>query len=413
MLNKIKDNPLSKTYFIIFALSLLVCLFLPLSWGDDSIFQAKSAGIGLAEFIRGSARPLTDSFTYFFSKYKIFWRLLNPVVMVSLLACVSYLLPFKPSGKETAVLFACLMYPTMVIVDAGFIATTLNYLWAVTFGLFSFIPVKKHLCVKTVSWYEFIVILPFLVYATNMQQMAVILTVSFAMFTVLSIIKKRFSPFIPLCFATSAGGLAWSFCLNMFGDNNRMLRETGRYFPDFGELGLFEKIELGFSSTFFSLTMNPHFAMVGFAVFTVFLAIVLCKKKNKVLFVLSLIPPVFAVLMALMKFIPAFSGIYQYFSGGMRYFRMEKAVYSFEIVPDIIFVILIAIVLVCLYGAFNDKKRFALAFVILCAGLGSRLMMGFSPTVWASGHRTFCIMFITFTAAAFILHADNKTKINE
>ncbi len=413
MLNKIKDNPLSKTYILIFVLSLIVCLFLPLSWGDDSIFQSKSAGIGLAEFIRGSARPLTDSFTYFFSKYKIMWRLLNPVVMVSLLACISYFLPFKLNRKETVALFACLMYPTMVIVDAGFVATTLNYLWAVTFGLFSFLPVKKHLCGKTVSWYEFIVILPFLVYATNMQQMAVILTVSFAIFNVLSIIKKRFNPFILLSFAASAGGLAWSFCLNMFGDNNRMLRETGRYFPDFGELRLLEKIELGFSSTFFSLTMNPHFAMVGFVAFTVFLAVMLCKKKSKVLFIFSLIPPVFAALMALMKFIPAFSGVYQFLSGGMRYFRMEKAVYSFEIVPDVIFVILIAIVLVCLYGAFNDKKRFALVFVILCAGLGSRLMMGFSPTVWASGHRTFCIMFITFTVAAFILYGDYKRKISE
>ena len=397
-----------KTYLIIFLLSFAVCLFLPLTWGDDTIFQAKSAGIGLFEFIDGSARPLTDSFTYIFSKNKFLWRIINPFVMVALLAVVRYLLPAKLTGKQTAALFACLMYPTMVIVDAGFIATTLNYLWAVTFGLFSLVPVKKHIIGDKVTAYEFLLTLPFLLYATNMQQMAVVLTVIFLGVNFYLIFVKRFNAFILIQLAVSLGGLAWSICLNMFGDNNRMLRETGRYFPAFSELNILEKLELGFSSTFFSLTMNPHFAMVGFVAFTVFVSVMLFKKKRSpVVCAISIVPPLFAVIMAVLRFIPE-SSFYAFITGGMRYYHMEKAVYSFEPIPDIVFLFIIAIVLLSLYHAFDNKKMFFCSFIVLCFGLGSRIMMGLSPTVWASGHRTFCIMFITFTVAAFLLLTENK-----
>ena len=97
--------------------------------------------------------------------------------------------------------------------------------------------------------------------------------------------------------------------------------------------------------------------------------------------------------MAVLRFVPE-SSFYEFITGGMRYYCMEKAAYSFEPVPDIVFLIVIAIVLLSLYQAFDNKKTFFISFIVLCFGLGSRLMMGLSPTVWASGHRTFFIMFL-------------------
>ena len=98
-MHKTIDNKIKNTYIVLFLVSLAVCLFLPISWGDDSIFQEKSANLNLLSFIDGSARPFTDSLTFIFSKYKILWRLLNPVVMVSLLYGISSLLPFRINSK--------------------------------------------------------------------------------------------------------------------------------------------------------------------------------------------------------------------------------------------------------------------------------------------------------------------------
>ena len=413
LLNKVDFNNLKNTYVILFLISFIVCLFLPVSWGDDTIFQEKSAGIDLLTFIDGSARPFTDSLTFIFSKHKILWRIFNPVIMISILYGVSSLLPFKINKKETIVLFICLMFPTMVIVDAGFIATTVNYLWAITFGIISFIPLKRTIEECKVKWFIYVLTYPLILYATNMQQMAVVLTLIYFFANVYLIIKKRFNFFVLGQFLIAAVGLGWAFCLNMFGDNNRMLRETGRYFPKFGELNLIEKVELGFSSTFYCLIMNPHFAAVGFLAFTLFISVIIIKKKETLIKrVLSVIPPIFSVVMCVLKYVPDQS-FYSMISGGMYYYRMEKAVYSFKPVTDIIFILLILCVLYSLYNVFKSKVNFYRSFIILCFGLGTRIMMGFSPTVWASGHRTFSIMFITFIIVGFLVYNDYKDNLIE
>lgn len=36
------------------------------------------------------------------------------------------------------------------------------------------------------------------------------------------------------------------------------------------------------------------------------------------------------------------------------------------------------------------------------------MIMGFSPTVWASGYRTFYIMFISFVIISFLVINENK-----
>lgn len=264
-----------------------------------------------------------------------------------------------------------------------------------------------------VKWFIYVLTYPLILYSTNMQQMAVVLTLIYFFANIYLIIKKRFNFLVFGQFLIAAVGLGWAFCLNMFGDNNRMLRETGRYFPKFGELNLIEKVELGFSSTFYCLIMNPHFAAVGFLAFTLFISVIIFKKKETLIKrVLSVIPPIFSVVMCILKYVPNQS-FYNMISGGMYYYRMEKAVYSFKPVTDIIFILLILCVLYSLYNVFKSKVNFCQSFIILCFGLGTRIKMGFSPTVWASGHRTFSIMFITFIIVGFLVYNDYKDNLIE
>ncbi len=409
-MRKVLTNPNFKIYLILFLISLGVCLFLPVSWSDDSVFQNKVSNTDLFSFIQGSARPFTDSFTYIFSKYNFLWRLINPLLMILLPYGISELFSFKLSVKETVVFFLCLVYPTMVIVDAGFIATTLNYLWPVTFGILSLLPLKKLIFNEDVKWYEFIITFPLILYSTNMQQMSVVLNAVLFGANIYLIIKRFFNLNVLLQFLVAAAGLVWSFYLNFFGDNNRMVRECGRYFPYFSELGIFQKTELGFSSTLYSMTMNPHFAVVGFLFFTLFISVMLCLKKSSVIsIVVSLIPPLFTVVMSIMKFVPD-SRIYSFVSGELRNFGLEKAYYSFNPVTDVIFLLLSICVLYTIYCLLNNKCKFFVSFIVLCLGLGTRIMMGFSPTVWASGNRTFCILFITFIIVGFMIYNDYKLE---
>ena len=87
----------------------------------------------------------------------------------------------------------------------------------------------------------------------------------------------------------------------------------------------------------------------------------------------------------------------------MQNYKMSKAIYSFEPVPDILFVIIAVCVLITVAILLKDKLEVLKAFLLLGTGLGTRLIMGFSPTVWASGYRTFAIFIITMIIVAVMI----------
>lgn len=277
-----KNNKILVFYTCFFLLALIIHLVLPLNWADDTIFLKKASQLNLSEFLSNSARPLVDTFTYFFVRYPLLWRLINPLMLILLSFLLSKYLPSKNDYAKNVALCIALIYPSIVVVDAGFIATTLNYLWPVTMGMICLFPLWKKVNKLKTHRFEMVLFIPCLLYATNMQQMAIILVAIFGMANIYLIWKKDFSPYILLQFLIAIFCSVYSYAINTVGDNSRMLREISRYFPDFASLTILEKIELGFSSTFYCLTMKFSFAWVGFFAFLAVLAFCVFKKSRKI-----------------------------------------------------------------------------------------------------------------------------------
>lgn len=391
-------------FFLYFYLTaLLIHLFLPLNWGDDSIFNAEAV-VGITEFLKGSSRLLTDSMTYIFCRWHILWRLFNPVILTVLIKSLTELVPTK-SRRLTALIFGfTLIYPTMIIVDAGFIATTVNYLWPITFAVINILVFQKLYGGQRFNLI-YLGTIPLLLYSLNMEMMSAVLTFVFVLGCALMIYNKKIRVFPFIQALISIGGLLVAYLGNINGDNSRMVREIGRYFPRYGELNIIEKLELGFSSTFYCMTMKLSFASVAFIAFTVFLAFTVFKvSKNICLRISALFPCVFAVIFSVISVTPfSNSDFVAFFTGGMQNYKMSKAVYSFNVIPDIIFLIIAVCVLITIAFLFKDKLEVLKAFLLLGTGLGTRLIMGFSPTVWASGYRTFAIFIITMIIVAVMI----------
>ena len=388
-------------YFYLIALG--IHLFLPLNWGDDSIFNTEAV-VGIAEFLKGSSRLLTDSMTYIFCRWHILWRLFNPVILTVLIKSLTELVPTK-SRRLTALIFGLtLIYPTMIIVDAGFIATTVNYLWPITFAVINILVFQKLYGGQRFNPI-YLGTIPLLLYSLNMEMMSAVLTFVFILGCAMMIYNKKIRVFPFIQALISIGGLLVAYLGNINGDNSRMVREIGRYFPVYGELNIIEKLELGFSSTFYCMTMKLSFASAAFIAFTVFLAVTVFKfRKNIVLRLTSLFPCIFAVIFSVVSVTPLKdSELITFFTGGMQNYKMSKAVYSFEPVPDILFVIIAVCVLITVAILIKDKLEVLKAFLLLGTGLGTRLIMGFSPTVWASGYRTFAIFIITMIIVAVMI----------
>lgn len=405
----VKQN---RFFLIFFSIALIIHLFLPLNWADDAVFLKKTANTDMLTFLNGSARPLTDGLTYIFTQNQWLWRILNPCILTLLGWAILKTAPVQANQKSTAFVCVASIFPTMVMVDAGFVATTVNYLWPVTFGILNLLPFINAYHGRKTNKFLLLLLTPMLAYATNMQQMCAVLLAVFLLANIYFIFKKSFKPYVLLQLIITLCGTAASLLLNFTGDNSRMLRETNRYFPDFSLLNIFEKTELGFSSTFYCMTMETRFAFAGFFIFALFLAVTMFKRKKSIAVrAASLFPSVFSIIFGVYSLIPNFTlSFFEFFTGGMKHFRMEKAVYSFKIVPDIIFLIICIILIYCIWNLIESmgQKLFASSAFVL--GLGSRMLMGFSPTVWASGYRTYCIMFIAFIYIALIIILQKKNE---
>ncbi len=399
-----RNNKIFLFYICFFCVALIVHLLLPLNWADDAVFYEKTLRLGLSDFLSNSARPFVDTFTYLFVKYPVLWRILNPLMLVAQSALLSAYLPQSKNEYAKNVLMCfVLIYPSMVVVDAGFVATTLNYLWSVTFGLLCLLPIYKRFKSRKSNFIEMILLIPCLLYATNMQQMAVVLVVILGMANVYFILKKDFSPYILLQFLITIACSIYSYLINTVGDNPRMLREISRYFPEFDSLSLFEKIELGFSSTFYCLTMEHRLAWFGFFVFLCVLALQMYKKsKNALNRIVVSFPVIFSVFGIVQSFYS------EKFIGELQNFGLNKSEYSFDLVSDVLFVLIIFCILYSLFVLIENKKVFIVSYIVFFLGLGSRMLMGFSPTVWASGYRTFYIMFISFIVVSFLVINENQ-----
>lgn len=73
-------------------------------------------------------------------------------------------------------------------------------------------------------------------------------------------------------------------------------------------------------------------------------------------------------------------------------------------VPDIILSLVCVAIIISLYVLFDDKKLSFLTIFILSLGFGSRMVMSFSPTIWASAQRTFMFMYLSILICSVILY---------
>ena len=372
-------------YICFYFVALIVHLLLPLDWADDAVFYDKTLSLNLSEFLKGSARPLVDTLTYIFVKYPMLWRFLNPLVLVLQSVLLSIYLPqSKNEYVKNAVLCLLLLFPSMVMADAGFVATTLNYLWTVTLGLLCLLPTYKKITERKSSLIEMILFIPCLLYATNMQQMAVVLVVILGMVNVYFWFKRDFSPYIFFQFLISVACSVYSYLINTVGDNSRMLREIDRYFPEFGDLSFIEKLELGFSSTFCCLTMEHRIVWFGFFAFLCVLLYQTCKKSKSLLnrFIAS-----FSVVIAVFGFIQSFFSeeelpLKSFIPGCLQNYGLRKAVYSPDIFSDAVFALIVFCILYTLHTLIENKKIYFITCFLFFLGLGSRMLMGFSPRTW-------------------------------
>lgn len=410
--------------------SLILHTLIRTDYGDDEYFRELWDGTSLGSFLRGryegwSSRLVIETVLMLLAAAPEWvWKLLNSLVILLLVWNTADLFGMRRKRLQAAVFFSVTvwMVPPLAIAGAGWISTTTNYLWPLSFGLVAIRPLKHILCGEGIPAWEYAAVPVCILYAANMEQMAAILLGAYLAAGVYQlIIKKRRPPvFYFVCTALIAAMLF--FILSCPGNMGRFDQEVESFFPEFRQYGIWEKLVLGF------IENGHYFASAGyfktnylFALLAGVLAARVVQRKVRgeearpprrfwLELAVSAVPLAFfwGVAMLANKWLEknGFSrgghivGLLcqNRYLPGTHEFSWGTFTYSWGMLALQIGVYagLAACVALTVYFLHGKSGETLLELVVLGAGMASHMILGFSPTVYISSERTalFCDMAI-------------------
>lgn len=406
----------SRKFILIFSFIFFfaISLFLNTNFGDDLWFKERFKD-GIFEFLKSryniwSSRLVIEFFLVVLLQFpKVIWCLLNSLVIVLLEYSISEL--FLKDKKYTGVvLLLLILYPWREMSSAGWIATTLNYLWPLSFGMYTFISIKKVLNDEKISVFQKITMFLSCLYASNQEQMCALLFGFFTIFIIYLFVKKKKNLFIFILYFIILASLI--MILTCPGNSVRAIKETATWYPQFENFNIVQKSILSLCST---TMMNIRYLNLLLCCYSLIMIFVSFKnKKSFSVKCLSIVLFVF-VSLGLLNYLQTKFGIFEGLSF-LKYFNLFTVnIDTISIyIKDQLFIIVISILylvsLVLTPLLIIDKNNRPFIFILLIAGIASRFIMGFSPTVFASGMRTF--IFFDFALLICIIYTLKEVNKN-
>lgn len=399
-------------FILLFACMLVLHIAMKEITGDDLAFARVLDNRKLGEFLierynTWTSRLVIEGIMVIILQANIIlWKLIDTLMYVLLGCSISYL--FIEDNKRELnflIIMLILIYPIRDMETAGWVATTMNYLWPLSLGMASIIPVKKVIKQVKIRNYEYILYILSTIYASNSEQTLIWLIPTFISAIAFNYIyRKKISKFLLLELFICLVNLAISLICP--GNHNRLFLETQTWMPDFGTFTFIEKVYLGFSETMVYFTTN----CIGlFIIFTIILFLIINSKHNNMFFrFISLIPLLIVVIGNSLSF------MFPYLAILFKKFFIEYSIdvqsYNIliEYIPAYTYILLVGCIVISIYLIFENNFVTLLCLFILTLGLTTRMAMGFSPTLFASSTRTYLYLYFAFIITIIILMSRTK-----
>lgn len=402
--------------FVVFGVGMLLLHFaVPIPIGDDIIFRSVPSGIFDSSFI---------SERYFGWTSRIFieivlvallhlplgiWRFMNSGIMVFLAISISHLFEDKKDQiNNWFLVFLLLIYPLEQISDAGWVTTTVNYLWPVAFGLYTMVVIRKILLSRVVKPYEFVFSAIALFFAVNNEVVCLAMLITIFVIAIYQMQKKSVHWFVPICLFICFASMI--FILTTPGNALRRVAEM-RWFYDFDDLSLINKVEIGLSSTLSHYFFYYNLVFWGFCLL-LFLS-VNHKYKHPFFKLFSAVP---LIIVSLFGIVPNFFHSFPTFQSQLTkygYITSNNFTNITSYIPIFILYITFILTLIAMYLVFGKSLKSFQLIGIFCIGLLTRLTLISSPTIWASGLRTHFFMYVSIIICSYIFFLDLKKSISK
>jgi len=398
---------------------LIIHLLLPVPTGDDIHFSSVPDGIFdflyfKSRYVNWSSRIFLDFLvvTILHLPY-IVWRIVNTVIFVLLGVSISNM--FVRKNKlilNWFIVFLLLIYPYREISDAGWVTTTMIYLWPLTSGLIAMTIIRKLLINLKVSRNEYILASVLLVYSTNFEILSVILLTIFLILVIYQLKQRKINWYIFSCFVLCI--CSTIFSIGSPGTIQRRNVEL-RWFVDFDKISLIEKLEIGLSSTFSHYIFD--FSLLFLILSILIFISIRIKYEDFLIRIFSTIPLFMTlfwgvILTFLSPFLPNLSSLdpeitkYGFitlnnYSENGNYLVLIILYVTAYLIPMLIFLV------------FGNIRKSIIPVGIILLGFISRIVLSFSPTIWASGKRTFFFLSVSIIICSVILIENLLNSVSE
>ena len=275
--------------FVVYAVVLSVIHAVMKMGFNDDVFFADILGNGKAsfqaffDFLKGryetwSSRLVIEGALIIMVHFRTLWKILNVAIMVWIAVAISlYFNKNKKTEISWLIVIGMLCFPMASLHTAGWIATTLNYTWPLAFGFLGFMPIRNEIYGKKTPIWLYVVSFMAFIYAIGQEQMCAVMLAICVFFLIHSIaVKKKLSWYSLVGTFLALGGIL--FILTCPGNDMRTAAETATWFPEFADLSLFRKVEMGYAFGTFEFMMKSNLAYTLFCFILMFM--VYRKSKN-------------------------------------------------------------------------------------------------------------------------------------
>lgn len=361
-----------------------------------------------------TSRVLVEAVLVYISQSMVLWKVLDWFMWMLLVFSLAYIFPGEKRERiNWMVVSFVLIYPLKDLGTAGWIATTTNYIWPLALGMFALTGLARIFQNKKIPLWLFLCYIPAMIYAANMEQMcAVMLGVYFLSGVYLVFMKKYRKAWWQLAFWFLLCAAEFLFIMTCPGNAARKVEEIKQCMPNYLTYNLVDKVNLGFVDTVHHLIDSDNML---FLMFVVLLAVlVFLKTKDFLLRFISMIPVVWTVILSFFE--NAFEQNWTILAGVMDKNEIVDGS-NYQLASSYLPLLLYCLVFLCILVSIafiSTSWTELLAYgALLGIGLASRVVMGFTPTIYVSQERTFLYMYMTIIAVMIAVVERNRSILQQ
>lgn len=418
----LKRDP--KYQYIIFFMLIFIMHLKMNIFNDDSYFLKAAQDGNWFSFLSmryqtWSSRILIEFLILIFITLPMWiWKVVNSGVILLAIHSINRVFSEKKSTSPAwfvAALF--FMYPWFHMATAGWITTSINYLWPASFFLYSLIYIRKIFDNETIRFTESVSYHLAFFISNSHEQILLISLLLYCLYFSYAVWNKYFSKVKYIFSYITLSVINLFIILSTPGLKLRYLGEINTHFPNFHAISTIDKFSIGLSTTLTHFVTLPNLL---FAFMLVMVCLLLSIKKSS-----------FGIKAKTYWILPISLALYNIHGlfNAMQVKRQSKlfitlndmyGIKSLAGVSNIdhhsfycssaLLVLFFTLIAYLIYEALDSPEDQLIIFSALLCGFASHVSLGFSPTIYASSFRTFIFAYVALIITIVILY-ESLSKI--